>query len=75
VKDIKRLGGSIEFKILERDGAEDKQILNEIKSNKPDLTVLASRGKKGIERLYLGSITEAVLKLTESSVFVAKLIR
>ncbi len=40
-----------------------------------DLTVLATRGNKDLERLYLGSMTEAILKLTDSSVFVAKLIR
>lgn len=75
VKDIKGLGGNLVFNIITKKGSEEKQILEHIEKAQPDLTVLATESKKGIERLYLGSTTEAVLKLTNSSVFVAKLIK
>jgi nucleotide-binding universal stress UspA family protein len=74
-QDIKRLGGNLEFKIIHKESSEETQILEHITKADPDLTVLALRSKNGIERLYLGSITEAVLKLTSSSVLVTKLIR
>lgn len=51
---------------------EKRELLSRLKSFDSDLIVMGSSAHKGVERLYLGSVCEFILRNTPSSVLVTK---
>ncbi len=47
-------------------------ILDQASTWRPDLIVLGSHGRKGIERFLMGSVSEAVLRLANCSVLIVR---
>jgi universal stress protein A len=50
----------------------DEAILNIAKTKKPDLIVMGSHGRRGIERLLMGSVAESVLREADCPVMLIK---
>lgn len=50
----------------------DEAILNMAKTKKPDLIVMGSHGRRGIERLLMGSVAESVLREADCPVLLIK---
>lgn len=61
---------SIQYRIVEAHPVE--AILQTAESEKVDLIVMGTRGRTGLQRLYLGSVTERVLRESKVPVFVVK---
>lgn len=53
-------------------GAVAETIVAEAKSWKADLIVLGSHGRRGVQKFFLGSVSEKVLRLADCSVEVVK---
>lgn len=53
-------------------GNPSHEILNEAKEIKPDLIVLSSHGRTGLDRVFLGSVAQAVCNRAGASVTVVK---
>lgn len=76
VSDPKRLGAALKReierhlrrrigdgpKVHMRKGDPVPNILDLIKGNRPDLVIMGTHGRKGLERLRFGSVTEAVVR-------------
>ncbi len=65
---LKRLGYSVRTQVLI--GAPVESILDQAHQQKPDLILMGSRGRKGVSRLVLGSVSHAVLHQTPCPVLV-----
>lgn len=55
-----------------RTGEPSREILNYIDENEVDLTVIASHGRTGLDRMLIGSVAERVVRQSPTPVFVAK---
>ena len=55
-----------------RDGHPASEIVDAAKENKADLVIVGGNGMGGIERLFLGSVSDAVLKHAPCSVLIVK---
>lgn len=55
-----------------RTGNPAHEILDYIDENEVDLTVIATHGRTGLDRMLLGSVAERVLRRSPSPVFIAK---
>ncbi len=56
-----RLGGGCKV-VVERTGSAHRAIEAYIKKAQPDLTVMATHGRRGLDNLILGSVTEQVFR-------------
>jgi nucleotide-binding universal stress UspA family protein len=56
----RKAGVSIETSI--RTGDAQKEILSTIEATKPDLLVMGTHGRRGLEQWFLGSVTESLLR-------------
>lgn len=64
-------GENIEAYTVHVTGNPVEQILQMEKNDSADLIIMASRGRKGLERLLLGSVTEGVLRRATCPVLVS----
>ncbi|WP_103026945.1 universal stress protein [Salinibacter altiplanensis] len=55
-----------------RTGEPSREILDYIDNNEVDLTVIATHGRTGLDRMLMGSVAERVLRQSPTPVFVAK---
>lgn len=69
-KDGKKMG--IEAQKILKLGSPAETILNVAKSLKVHTIVMGSEGKKGLKRVFLGSVAENVVRNAECSVLVAR---
>lgn len=53
-------------------GTPAKDLITIIRRMNPDLVVIGTHSKKGLEKLLMGSVAEKVLKTVESSVLLVK---
>lgn len=53
-----------------RDGTPVDEILDYIEDHGADVVVMGSRGRGGIDRMVLGSVTEGVIRYSETDVLV-----
>lgn len=61
-----------EIKFTATGGVAKKEILDQLDQEPYDLVLMGSHGRKGIKRLFLGSVAEATLRHANCSVLVAK---
>ncbi|MFA4860648.1 universal stress protein [Methanoregula sp.] len=69
---VRSLAGNIEVKTRVLEGKPAKEIVHFAATEKIDLIVIGTQGKKGIERLLLGSVAETVIRLAACRVLVVK---
>jgi nucleotide-binding universal stress UspA family protein len=74
---VKRVAGNIRESGLEattcvREGDAKTQILEVAAEWKPDLIVLGSHGRKGMDRFLLGSVSEGVARHASCSVLIVR---
>jgi nucleotide-binding universal stress UspA family protein len=62
----------IETKMVETSMPIPYEIANYAESNGIDIIVVGSKGKSGIERLYLGSVAQGVVTYASCSVIVVR---
>lgn len=68
----KKINPKLKVQTLVTQGLADEQILKYAKKNKIDLIVMGSHGRRGIERLLLGSTTESVIRKSRMPVLVIR---
>ena len=51
-----------------REGLPWRAILDEIESSAPDLVVLGTHGRRGVARVFLGSVAEKIVRLSPAPV-------
>jgi nucleotide-binding universal stress UspA family protein len=56
------VAGSIPFEIVVREGNPVNEIVGQVEEMPADLLVLGTHGRSGFERLFLGSVTEKVVR-------------
>jgi nucleotide-binding universal stress UspA family protein len=56
------VAGSIPFEIVVREGNPVDEIVGQVEELPADLLVLGTHGRSGFERLFLGSVTEKVVR-------------
>lgn len=61
-----------EFELIQTSERPKEKLLNMMEDLKPELIVMASSGKKALERLYLGSYCEYMVKNTSSNILIVK---
>ncbi len=70
---LDRPGLRIETVLLESDNERaDDQIAHAVTANGVDLVVIGSHGRRGFQRLVLGSVAERVARKVDCSVFVVR---
>jgi universal stress protein A len=62
---------SISYKIEEY-SIPSESILNEAKEKKIDMIILGSHGRKGLERILMGSVAESILRHADCNVLIYK---
>lgn len=67
-KDLKKLG--VNFKIDIRAGSPLSIILEQIKTTDPMMVIIGTRGNRGIQKFFLGSVAEDVIRHCEKPVIV-----
>ena len=60
------------FKVIDTESRPKETLLNLIEEEVPDLVVMASSGKKALQRLYLGSYCEYLVKNTGADILIVK---
>jgi nucleotide-binding universal stress UspA family protein len=63
---------NVKLKTLVRDGNPAKEIVNTTAEEKIDLIVMGTAGRTGLDRFFLGSVSEKVLRYAPCSVMVVK---
>jgi universal stress protein A len=58
----RRLLVAVDYEILIRSGEPAPEILDAEKQVSPDVVVMATHGRRGISRMFLGSVAEAVVR-------------
>ena len=61
-----------DLRIIDGDGHPKEVLLEEINNSKSDLVLMGSSGKRAIERLYLGSFCEYILRNSNTSMLIVK---
>jgi nucleotide-binding universal stress UspA family protein len=64
--------GDYEIKFTATGGLARKEILDQLDQEPYDLVVMGSHGRKGVKRLFLGSVAEAIIRHANCSVLVVK---
>jgi universal stress protein A len=65
-----RAAGAADFEIRLLRGAVDEQIVTCARERRCDLIVMGTHGRRGVQRLLLGSVAERVLRTAPCSVLV-----
>jgi len=66
------MAGGVNLKTITLEGKPADGIIRFAKENEIDLIVIGTRGKRGIERLLLGSVAEQVIRSAPCKVLVVK---
>lgn len=61
-----------ELRLISTDSKAKEKLLSIVEEEKPDLVVMASSGKKALQRLYLGSYCEYMVKNTNANILIVK---
>jgi nucleotide-binding universal stress UspA family protein len=69
---IKAIAGEVKVETIILDGRPATEIVRFAAKNKIDLIVIATQGKKGLERLLLGSVAEEIIRSAPCKVLVVK---
>jgi nucleotide-binding universal stress UspA family protein len=69
---VKSLGVGVNIETVILDGKPAAEIVKYAEEQKIDLIVIGTQGKKGIERLLLGSVAESVIRSAPCRVLVVK---
>ncbi len=69
---IKSLAGDMKVETLILEGHPAAEIVKFAKAKKIDLIVIGTQGKKGLERLLLGSVAEEIIRSAPCKVLVVK---
>lgn len=69
---VRSLAGNVDVKTTVLEGKPAQEIVRFAVAEKIDLIVIGTQGKKGIERLLLGSVAETVIRLAACKVLVVK---
>ena len=72
VEDVRRIANGEKVETFVLSGRPANIITEFAVKNKVDLIVVGSQGKSGLERLFLGSVAENVLRLADCMVLVVK---
>ena len=67
-----RRASDLKVKIFMRKGRVVQEILAQAKTSRPDLIVIGSHGRGGVQRLVLGSVAEKVLRLATCPVLTVR---
>jgi nucleotide-binding universal stress UspA family protein len=67
-----RRASDVKVEILMRKGKVVQEILAQAKASRPDLVVIGSHGRGGVQRLVLGSVAEKVLRLATCPVLTVR---
>jgi nucleotide-binding universal stress UspA family protein len=67
-----RRASDVKVEILMRKGKVVQEILAQAKAGRPDLVVIGSHGRGGVQRLVLGSVAEKVLRLATCPVLTVR---
>jgi len=62
----------IPFKIIVKEGSASKKIIETAEEEKVDLTVIGRRGMSAIEKLFIGSVANHVLRNSSAPILVTK---
>ncbi len=63
-------GAAVDLKVVEAPAAANHTIVEFVKGNDVDLTIIASHGRSGVARAFLGSVAELVLRHSPKPVLV-----
>jgi len=69
---VRSLAGDVAVKTAVLEGKPAPEIVRFAQAEKIDLIVIGTQGKRGIERLLLGSVAETVIRLAACKVLVVK---
>jgi nucleotide-binding universal stress UspA family protein len=69
---VKAKGEGVEVETVILEGKPAAEIVNYAKEQNVDLIVVGTQGKKGIERLLLGSVAETIIRSAPCRVLVVK---
>ena len=69
-KYLNHIKDKTKVKIVTKYGSEDDEILEFAQKEKIDLLVIGTKGRKGIEHIFLGSVAEKVIRRSPIPVFV-----
>lgn len=69
---VRTLAEGVNLETVVLDGKPAAQIVKFAEENKIDLIVIGTRGKRGLERLLLGSVAEQVIRMAPCKVLVVK---
>lgn len=67
-----RRASDVKVEIVMRKGKVVQEILAQAKASRPDLVVIGSHGRGGVQRLVLGSVAEKVLRLATCPVLTVR---
>jgi len=72
--ELERLGktSTVPVETIITKGPATLKILQTIRERRPDLIVLGSHGRRGLDRALLGSVTDAVLRVSPTSVLTVR---
>lgn len=75
-EDVKELASEGEVKVITKvlEGVPHREILDYSEENDIDLIVMGTHGKTGIDRLLLGSVTEKVVRSSETPVLTVRMV-
>lgn len=62
----------IPFKCMVKEGVPDTAILEAVRESGADLVVMGTHGRRGLDRLFLGSVAENVLRSSPVPVLVTR---
>jgi nucleotide-binding universal stress UspA family protein len=72
VEQVKRIENGVKVETLVLSGRPAHVITEFAVKNKVDLIVVGSQGKSGLERLFLGSVAESIIRTADCMVLVVK---
>jgi nucleotide-binding universal stress UspA family protein len=62
----------VKVKTLINEGSPAKEILNTAKQEKTDLIIMGTAGRSGLDKFFLGSVSEKVLRAAHCPVMIIK---
>jgi nucleotide-binding universal stress UspA family protein len=69
---VKSLAGDVKVETIVRQGHPAAEVVKFALTKKIDLIVIGTQGKKGLERLFLGSVAEEIIRSAPCKVLVVK---
>ncbi|HYB90526.1 MAG TPA: universal stress protein [Candidatus Binataceae bacterium] len=58
----RKLGDKVQYEVHVKAGRPDVDVLNAVKRLRADLVVMATHGRSGLKRFFLGSVAEKVVR-------------